>query len=548
MTATSEMSAWYNESAAVASSSQARCSSPSLLPEASRAKLETRPAVLASSSGSHRPYPDVEHMADTHSDASSSSTLIHSPSHRHSPWPPTVQPSTTHLNFKVAALFPSQYTQQAQHSQNVLPPINPSFTNDYPETARQHGTSRSPPLELFPPSSTSTSNDDSINSSKWSSHPVFTNPTALAAHHGIPQSLPPVPRTTRYTTTENQAISSPSSNNDFDFSILRSNYLTMLSQKPAETIPGAHPASFGDDSVQAVLDLLIGDYTRYIDRSNAPDHFPRQRIASPEYQSLGHDFGAPEDYLTSPMDDSPWDEMLTTPALGTNDFLTSPAIVDSDDFGFGEVPLFGDSLGFEAALQSIKAVPPTLAVQHPLSFDGLYTMPSPETPSLDPSSLNSSVNVTPATANFATPSFKAPTRRKNPPTGTRKNITPEALVPYDAPIQSRKYITPSATSRKEVPAVFAKKRARSQAFGDDDEEDEDMPIDPNDVDAIEAKRRQNTLAARRSRKRKLEYQRELEASVDRANDEKNYWMDRAMVLENALRNHGIEVPPPSPAP
>ncbi|KAH9965515.1 hypothetical protein BC827DRAFT_1102577, partial [Russula dissimulans] len=52
-------------------------------------------------------------------------------------------------------------------------------------------------------------------------------------------------------------------------------------------------------------------------------------------------------------------------------------------------------------------------------------------------------------------------RRKNVLTGTHRNITPESLVPYDVPIQSRKYRMPSATSHKELPATFARKHARS---------------------------------------------------------------------------------------
>ena len=129
------------------------------------------------------------------------------------------------------------------------------------------------------------------------------------------------------------------------------------------------------------------------------------------------------------------------------------------------------------------------------------------------------------------------------PTGTRKNITPDALIGVDAPIQKRTYVTPSATSRKEVPAAFLKKkRARSQAFGEEDELEEDLSVNPNDMDAIEAKRRQNTLAARRSRKRKLEYQRDLEASVEREKEEKELWRQRAMLYQALLESHGHEVP------
>ncbi|KAF9504309.1 hypothetical protein BS47DRAFT_1262669, partial [Hydnum rufescens UP504] len=89
-------------------------------------------------------------------------------------------------------------------------------------------------------------------------------------------------------------------------------------------------------------------------------------------------------------------------------------------------------------------------------------------------------------------------------TGHRRNITPSNLVPVDAPTQQRSYIKPSATSRKDIPAAFAaasKKRGVSEVFDDLE-------------DAIEAKRRQNTVAARRSRARKLEYVRDLEAKVE----------------------------------
>ncbi|OSX56413.1 hypothetical protein POSPLADRAFT_1050639 [Postia placenta MAD-698-R-SB12] len=264
--------------------------------------------------------------------------------------------------------------------------------------------------------------------------------------------------------------------------------------------------------------------------------------ASPEFQ-IAEDFS---EYLTSPMEDSPWGDFLQTPALGStdiaSDFLTSPAIVDADNFDdFGNTPsLFGGSLGLtggaahdhykaSAKLSSAHAVPAAS-----IDYDQMYTMPSPHTPALDPASLHSS----PRAASTNPPS----SRRRNAPTGTRKNATPDTLIPVDAPIQSRKYVTPSATSRKDVPAVFAKKRARSQAFGDEDEVDlADLP--QSDLDAIEAKRRQNTLAARRSRKRKLEYQRELEVALEQERADKEMWVARAAMYEALLRQHGLQVPP-----
>ncbi|EJF63288.1 hypothetical protein DICSQDRAFT_56023 [Dichomitus squalens LYAD-421 SS1] len=262
--------------------------------------------------------------------------------------------------------------------------------------------------------------------------------------------------------------------------------------------------------------------------------------ASPEFQ-MANDFS---EFLTSPMEDSPFEEFLTTPALGSSDMsaelLTSPAIFDADTFpDMGEAPLFGGT-GFDlGAFDKPHTVSPPALSQPALPFDGMYTMPSPMTPALDPTSLQPS----PRSNLLPTPGTPARRPRKSLPTGTRRNITPESLVPLDAPIQQRKYVTPSATSRKEVPTAWLKKkRARSQAFGEEDELQEEVSLDPNDVDAIEAKRRQNTLAARRSRKRKLEYQRELETAVEREREEKEMWRQRAMLYQALLESHGHELP------
>ncbi|KIP06862.1 hypothetical protein PHLGIDRAFT_24389 [Phlebiopsis gigantea 11061_1 CR5-6] len=304
----------------------------------------------------------------------------------------------------------------------------------------------------------------------------------------------------------------------------------MLSQKPADLHSGSSVTHSDENAaaLQAVLDVIQ---------------------ASPEFQQIQEfGFGTSEmsgdydSFLTSPMEESPFEDMLITPALGSGDldFLTSPAIVDADDFGgfAPDAPLFGDSAPFSReAMEAQKSVP-IPAVQHPADFDGLYTM-SPDTPALDPSSLQTSPLATPVSPSLHFP--ESVSRRKNAPTGTRKNITPEALVPYDAPIQSRKYVTPSSTSRKVVPAAFAKKRARSQAFDEEEAEDEAL-LNSGDLDAIEAKRKQNTLAARRSRKRKLEYQRELEANYERISDELRASKNRVEALEAVMRSHGLEVP------
>jgi len=271
---------------------------------------------------------------------------------------------------------------------------------------------------------------------------------------------------------------------------------------------------------------------------SANDEAAAQAIASA--LSASPDFLNPNasDFLTSPV--SPWDDLLTTPALDadmgmTPDIYTSPLMDFGDDFdNMHSMPSLFGSTAFEG-YETKEAVGSHLSPSDlPLpDMDDMYKI-SPGTPVIDdPSSIQ------PSPHHVDDPSI-FPTRRKSAPTGTRKNITPESLVPDDAPIQSRKYRLPSSTSRKELPATFARKRARTS--GPDEDE---TPVGPthSEEDAIKAKRLQNTLAARRSRKRKLEYQRELEDAIEAERMDKEMWREHALILEALLRDKGHEVPP-----
>lgn len=133
--------------------------------------------------------------------------------------------------------------------------------------------------------------------------------------------------------------------------------------------------------------------------------------------------------------------------------------------------------------------------------------------------------------------------RRRSSIGTRKR-SPESLIPLDAPTQPRKYVTPSATSKKEIPAFFA--RQRPSVHPSDDEEDELTEEPPaanaTDQEKIEWKRRQNTLAARRSRKRKLVQQHQLEEAVEHLRKEKEMWRTRCLTLKQLLQSHGIPCP------
>ena len=113
------------------------------------------------------------------------------------------------------------------------------------------------------------------------------------------------------------------------------------------------------------------------------------------------------------------------------------------------------------------------------------------------------------------------------PTGTCKNITPESLVPYSAPVQPCKYRLPSLTSCKEMLATFAWKRARSLASGE-----VEGAIEPtlSDQDTIKTKCLQNTLAAWRSPKRELEYQREFGEAIDAECKDKEMWQVHVLIF------------------
>ena len=248
------------------------------------------------------------------------------------------------------------------------------------------------------------------------------------------------------------------------------------------------------------------------------------------------------EYLTSPLIDSPWEEeFLTTPALLPGgdmgiDIMESPALLDNDE-AFTSGPLFSDEPLFEPlTFEKLNDD------RRGLGLGSLSPGPSSDMP-CSPTSSMSPTSTTGGRGKQSAGKQASKTRRKSVPTGTRKNVTPDSLIPVDAPIQGRKYVADSATSRKELPAVFARKRKRVSSEFDNEEDLLAAPPTNTELSAIEAKRRQNTLAARRSRKRKLEHQRELETTIDNERAEKDAWKQRALAFEAILNSNGIRIPP-----
>lgn len=349
--------------------------------------------------------------------------------------------------------------------------------------------------------------------------------------------LPPPPTSGHSSNNNNGTFAQPPVLNSY--LSLRNSYLDMISkptndQSPAHADPAA-PALVPPPAISSCECLRRSPSTRAV--LTLPLAAAAAATAAPESSPFMSDMGVNDDgfrellELLTPdwtpqlggagINDSPPEETpLFTPNLdmfgGTPilDTWTSPALGDADAFD-DSFPLFNDSLtGY--------ADPATLSKKHTDHNDGmaidqsqLYTMP--QTPSLAPSSL-----LPPASRSIA--GTKAAT-------GFRKGTTPATMVPLDAPTQTRTYLGSSKTSRKPVPAAFqqkAKKRQLSETL-DEDEVPEDIQ------DQISAKRRLNTLAARRSRARKAQTALEMDSRISDLTTQVEH-LSKQLVIVSAERD------------
>jgi hypothetical protein len=180
-----------------------------------------------------------------------------------------------------------------------------------------------------------------------------------------------------------------------------------------------------------------------------------------------------------------------------------------------------------------------------------YTLESISSPTFFQGSfLSSSIDA--AGGLYAAPRMttsRCPGPNLSPTTHTAAKRRPhEALLPLDAPTQARKYVHPSTTSRKDMPSFFtSQQKRRSNSIpseeGEEDELDEERSgIPHNDKEEIEKRRRKNTLAARKSRMKKLEQKVALEQTVERLTTEREIWKTRALTLRSLLTSHGIPCP------
>lgn len=329
----------------------------------------------------------------------------------------------------------------------------------------------------------------------------------------------------------------------------------MLANKPAdpvansETVPMPTTISLAELNAPVVPSVSEADQLSEIaaylgivttlDFSMTMTHIATATASSPEFRDLS-DFmtspmpGLEDDFGVSPLE-TPYDSFLDTPLFGPDDAL----IGSPDETMLSLFPEFN---------VTDKAEEPS-AAPAPKTIEAPYTI-SPFSPSLEsfdnPHAFPTSIHPSATTlANPSAPSTIAPAPapgRRSKATGIRKGITVDALLDESAPTQPRKYLTPSSTSKKDVPATFARKRARSAAFGDEEDQLDDIPLDASERDLIEQKRLKNTLAARKSRRRKLELYQNLEKAREEEKQLKEVWKERALVMLATLREHGVNYP------
>ncbi|KAK0187657.1 hypothetical protein F5146DRAFT_1060006 [Armillaria mellea] len=462
---------------------------------------------------------------------SSTLTMLNSPSRS-----PSVSPSpfssSSHQLVAISDLRHNAYITKSQdvrfvNNSATLCPTSSSATRNVSTTTLLEG-----PLSSFP-----SPHHASINYPLSTPSRVSFDQKDLASQHGIPTVLPQPPNTAPRRNTQSKPTPSASISLS-QFEILQRNYLAMLNQ------PSSSNSTV--DSTAPMLTVTPADLL-----ATAGDDFSEELGSSPIFKDL--DEFPSSNFLTgagtSPLLDTPYsdtyDSFETSPFdTPLDSFLTTPIFQD------GDVPLISDTdepmfRSYEELMAAPAPSPASVKAPQLPDMTKLYTM-SPTSPAvdfIDPASVYPSphlpVEQSPLPLSSAAAHPTKPTPRKSSATGTRKNITPETMVPLDAPTQPRRYVIPSATSRKEVPATFARKRSRSAALGDEEDELEPPPPDATDRQMIEYKRRQNTLAARKSRKRKLEHQQQLEDQVDTLTLEKEQWKTKAEIYQSILQSHNI---------
>ncbi|KAJ4465700.1 hypothetical protein C8J55DRAFT_249549 [Lentinula edodes] len=161
----------------------------------------------------------------------------------------------------------------------------------------------------------------------------------------------------------------------------------------------------------------------------------------------------------------------------------------------------------------------------------------PQSSYIDPESLSTSHHT------FVNPSSVSRLQQQVPPSTSPTSSTGRGAI-------GMRHGSPNSPHSPDIPLPQAPRPRRSPASrhlalpDDIDDESDDDPLPPNasERERTEWKKRRNTRAARRSRKRKMMYTERLEDQVEKLRTEKEIWRTRALTLRQLLKSHNLPCP------
>ncbi|KAJ3997746.1 hypothetical protein F5050DRAFT_1806575 [Lentinula boryana] len=337
-----------------------------------------------------------------------------------------------------------------------------------------------------------------------------------------------------------------------DFESLRSNYLRMLANEVDDN-------SLVDNTTRPIAELHTGDNGEDDPQLSVYDSIVASEFLREEQFT---------DYLTSPLgasptlDDSP-SSSLHSPIKNSIEFNNFGSMKADSHINTIQPVKNSPKPAMLMGPRPIKDPDPVVAVSSNKSATLTYNAGSSyRNRSLHPTQrLPSSQanNVMVATSPSRKASSSLTSSKVSNGTTTRPRVILDNIIPLDAPTRPRPHIIiPSETTA----AKNNSKRSHSVAFeGDDineahahkDEEgiEESMssseipsegPPGPHATESekLAYKRRRCTLAARRSRRRKLEYQLSLEVKIEELENQREMWRTRCDILQEILKSRNAD--------
>jgi len=98
------------------------------------------------------------------------------------------------------------------------------------------------------------------------------------------------------------------------------------------------------------------------------------------------------------------------------------------------------------------------------------------------------------------------------------------------------------TGQPQTQSSHRSQKRRSPSSDGEEEVERPLPEDATEEEKANWRRRQNTLAARKSRKRKQNQLQQLQDDVQRLSKEKDVWRERALIMKQLLISHGLPSP------